>query len=53
MLAIARDDMVVLRATRKVQQLLHVAVDEAAVSDGVLGDWYVKRFVVDRRPLLM
>ncbi|MDQ3243051.1 MAG: hypothetical protein M3Q09_04945 [Gemmatimonadota bacterium] len=53
MRAIALDDMVVLRATRKVQKLLDVAVDEAAVSDGVLGDWYVKRFVVDRRPLLM
>lgn len=45
--------MVVLRATHQVQKLLRVAVDEAAVSDGVLGDWYVKRFVVDRRPLLM
>ena len=53
MRAIARDDMVVLRATHQVQKLLRVAVDEAAVSEGVLGDWYVKRFVVDRRPLLM
>ena len=53
MRANACDAMVVLRATRQVQKLLDVAVDEAAVSHGVLGDWYVKRFVVDRHPLLM
>ncbi len=53
MRAIGSDDMVVIRATHQVQKLLRVAVDEAAASDGVLGDWYVKRFMIDRRPLLM
>jgi hypothetical protein len=45
--------MVVLRPTRKLQKLLPVETDGEQHSDGALGDWYVNRFVVDRRPLLM
>jgi hypothetical protein len=45
--------MVVLRPTRKLQKLLPVETDGEQRSDGALGDWYVNRFVVDRRPLLM
>ena len=45
--------MVVLRPTRKLQKLLPVETDGEQQSDGALGDWYVNRFVVDRRPLLM
>lgn len=45
--------MVVLRPTRKLQKLLPVEADNGQQSDGALGDWYVNRFVVDRRPLLM
>lgn len=45
--------MVVLRPTRKLQKLLPVEADSERQSDGALGDWYVNRFVVDRRPLLM
>jgi hypothetical protein len=45
--------MVVLRATRKLQKLLPIETDGELQSDGALGDWYVNRFVVDRRPLLM
>lgn len=45
--------MVVLRPTRKLQKLLPVESDGEQQSDGALGDWYVNRFVVDRRPLLM
>lgn len=45
--------MVVLRPTRKLQKLLPVETKGEPQSDGALGDWYVNRFVVDRRPLLM
>lgn len=48
-----REAMVVLRATQKVLKLLpHVAAC-SAVSTTALGDWYVNRMVVDRRPLLL
>ncbi len=45
--------MVVLRPTRKLQNLLPVETADGQQSDSALGDWYVNRFVVDRRPLLM
>ena len=45
--------MVILRATQRVLRSLHQAVGEVAVSDNALGDWYVNRLVIDRRPLLL
>jgi hypothetical protein len=45
--------MVVLRPTRKLQRFLAPSRDDAAVSDTVLGDWYVNRTVIDRKPLLL
>lgn len=45
--------MVVLRPTQKLQHLLPTSNMVEAVSDTALGDWYVNRFVVDRRPLLL
>lgn len=45
--------MVVLRATQKVLKLLSEPVSAPAASDTALGDWYVNRIVVDRRPLLL
>src|SRR5688572_957118 len=44
--------MVVLRPTRKLHALLPPA-KTAPVSDTALGDWYVNRLVVARRPLLL
>jgi hypothetical protein len=44
--------MVILRRTQK----LHTALplnDTPARSDTALGDWYVNRLVVDRRPILL
>lgn len=45
--------MVVLRATRKLLASLPVTTPPPARSDTALGDWYVDRLVVDRRPLLL
>jgi len=45
--------MIILRATRKIQQLSLGPVGPDVVSDTALGDWYVNRFIVDRRPLLL
>ena len=45
--------LVVLRATRKVLKRLPSQADEQVASDNALGDWYVNRVVVDRRPLLL
>ena len=45
--------MVVLRATRKVLKWLPLSVEEGVSSDTALGDWYVNRIIVDRRPLLL
>lgn len=45
--------MTVLRPTRKLHSLLPPAPDTGGSSSGALGDWYVTKFVVDRRPLLM
>lgn len=44
--------MVVLRATTKLRSAWSVS-DEARLSDGALGDWYLNRLVVGRRPLLL
>ena len=44
--------MVMLRPTRKLRTTLPVT-DEAGVSDTALGDWYINRLVVGRRPLLL
>lgn len=45
--------MVILRATRKVLRSLPETANGTDVSDNALGDWYVNRLVVDRRPLLL
>ena len=45
--------MVVLRATRKLLTSLPVTTPPQTRSDTALGDWYVNRLVVDRRPLLL
>lgn len=45
--------MVILRATQRVLRSLPQAGSEVAVSDNALGDWYVNRLVIDRRPLLL
>lgn len=45
--------MVILRATRKVLRLLPHPKSDSGESDTALGDWYVNRVVVGRRPLLL
>ncbi len=45
--------MVVLRPTRKLSTLLPATTVLESQSDTALGDWYVNRVVVDRRPLLL
>jgi len=45
--------MVVLRRTRKLAKALPASGDIAASSTTALGDWYVNRLSVDRRPLLL
>ena len=45
--------MVVLRATQRVLRLLPEPVARSVTSGTALGDWYVNRIVVDRRPLLL
>lgn len=45
--------MVVLRATRKLLTGLPGVATAPGPSDTALGDWYVNRVVVDRRPLLL
>ena len=45
--------MVVLRATQRVLRLLPSAESSPSSSDTALGDWYVNRLVIDRRPLLL
>jgi len=44
---------VILRATQKVLRLLPTATDLPVHSSSALGDWYVNRIVIDRRPLLL
>ncbi len=45
--------MVILRPTQRLRGLLRLTEDFAGESDTALGDWYVNRIVVDRRPLLL
>ena len=45
--------MVILRPTRKLYRDLPPVLEPVARSDTALGDWYVNRLVVDRRPLLL
>ena len=45
--------MVILRATQKLRSLLPPTASVVAESDTALGDWYVNRLTVDRRPLLL
>ena len=45
--------MVVLRRTRKLERILSVSASLPTQSDTALGDWYVNRLTVDRRPLLL
>jgi hypothetical protein len=45
--------MVVLRRTKKLSAALSADDEVTAASDTALGDWYVNRIVVDRRPLLI
>ncbi len=45
--------MVVLRRTRKLASVLQASANASAQSETALGDWYVNRTTVDRRPLLL
>jgi uncharacterized protein DUF6933 len=45
--------MVILRPTRKLFRHLSPSAEPAVPSDTALGDWFVTRLVVDRRPLLL
>jgi hypothetical protein len=45
--------MVVLRRTGRLRAMLPESATELDRSDTALGDWYVNRVVVDRRPLLL
>lgn len=45
--------MVMLRRTNKLQAALPESPRAAGTSDTALGDWYVNRLVVDRKPLLL
>ncbi len=45
--------MVILRPTQKLRAQLPLTNDCATESDTALGDWYINRLVVDRRPLLL
>jgi hypothetical protein len=45
--------MVILRATHKLAAALPINGAGGETSDTALGDWFVNRLVVDRRPLLL
>ena len=45
--------MVILRPTKKLGSLRPLAESVPACYDTALGDWYVNRIVVDRKPLLL
>jgi hypothetical protein len=45
--------VVLLRATQKILRSLPRSADDSATSASALGDWYVNRIVVDRKPLLL
>ena len=44
---------VTLRRTQKLASALPVTIGDPPPSDTALGDWYVNRIVVDRKPLLI
>lgn len=45
--------MVVLRRTRKLASALPASASPSVPSDTALGDWYVNRITIHRRPLLL
>lgn len=45
--------MLAIRATRKVLRLLPASERDTVASDTALGDWYINRVVIHRRPLLL
>lgn len=45
--------MVTLRPTRKLRSALPLTEGTAGCATTALGDWYVNRLVVDRRPILL
>ena len=45
--------MVILRRTQKLASQLPASAELSVPSDTALGDWYVNRLVVDRKPLLL
>ena len=45
--------MLILRPTRKLRSQLPVSAADPGGSDNALGDWYVNRIVIHRRPLLL
>jgi hypothetical protein len=45
--------MVILRPTQKLRSALRLTDGFDGESDTALGDWYVNRIVVDRRPILL
>lgn len=45
--------MVILRATHKVLRSLPASAGDSDISESALGDWYVNRIVIHRRPLLL
>lgn len=45
--------MVIVRPTAKLRKLLPLSTLAEPASDTALGDWYVNRVVVDRRPLVL
>lgn len=45
--------MIIIRATGRVLRFLPESASDTHTSDTALGDWYVNRIVVDRRPLLL
>jgi hypothetical protein len=45
--------VVILRRTQKLAAQLTATTASASLSDTALGDWYVNRLIVDRKPLLL
>jgi hypothetical protein len=45
--------MVILRRTQKLAAQLPASTDTLPASDTALGDWYVNKLVLDRKPLLL
>jgi hypothetical protein len=45
--------MVILRRTQKLAAQLPASAELGVPSDTALGDWYVNRLIVDRKPLLL